>query len=88
MNNIEKFDKNHTKDILNLINDILRFGIYKYNLDLLIQKCNKLIVLIHNYERKQYLYNIISDLEQKCCNFVENDISILEIIVNIKNFLL
>lgn len=86
--NIKKFDTNYTKDILNLIHDILRFGIYKSNLDLLICKCNKLIALINNYEKKQYLYNIISDLEQKSCNFVENDITILEIIVNIKNFLL
>lgn len=77
-----------TRAILILINDILSFGINEHNLYLLINKCNNIIDCINNYNRKQYLYNMISYLEERSCSFVENDIHILEMISNIKKFLL
>jgi hypothetical protein len=77
----------NVKGIIYLIDDILNFGIYKYNLDLLIDKCNTIIGLIDNFERKQYFYDIISDLEQNSYHIVENDINTIENIISIKNFL-
>lgn len=84
---IQSVSNNDITRIIYLIDDILMFGIYKYNLDLLIDKCNNIIRSINNYERKQYLYNIISDLEDRSYYIIENDINTIENIISIKKFL-
>jgi hypothetical protein len=78
------------KNTIQIIDDMLHFGIYKDNLETLINKCNKInnCVIKENILCKQHFYNLIADLEQNSINLTEDDLYITENIINIKTFLL
>jgi hypothetical protein len=70
--------------ILKKIDEMIEFGIFKENIDNLIQVCKKLNV----YNTNQYFYNLISNLEDKVTSnaYVINDIYILEDLDFLKTF--
>lgn len=80
------------KNTIHLINNMMIFGIYKENLEILINKCKKIYLLKKgNVSHKQYFYDLISELEEQYINFInliEDDLYIIENITNIKKFLL
>jgi hypothetical protein len=76
------------KNTILLINNMLILGIYKDNLETLIDKCKQIIEKDYNISHKQYFYDLISDLEENYINLIEDDLYITENIVNIKKFLL
>jgi hypothetical protein len=67
---------------------MLILGIYKENLETLINKCKQIIEKDYNISHKQYFYDLISDLEEQYINLIEDDLYITENIINIKKFLL
>jgi len=76
------------KNTILLINHMLILGIYKENLETLINKCKQIIEKDYNISHKQYFYDLISDLEEQYINLIEDDLYITENIINIKKFLL
>jgi len=76
------------KNTIILINNMLILGIYKDNLETLINKCKQIIEKDYNISHKQYFYDLISDLEENYINLIEDDLYITENIINIKKFLL
>ena len=50
---------------------MLILGIYKENLETLINKCKQIIEKDYNISHKQYFYDLISDLEEQYINLIE-----------------
>ena len=79
------------KNTMCIIDDMLNFGIYKDNLEILINNCKKIrssILIKHNISQHQYFYNLLSDLKEQYINLIEDDLYVTENIINIKKFLL
>ena len=72
------------KIILNKIDEIREFGIFKENIDNLLQVCKNLNI----YNTNQYFYNLISNLEEKITSsvYLIDDIYILEDLDLLKTF--
>ena len=71
--------------ILYKINEIINFGIFKENVENLIEICKKLDI----YRTNQYFYNIISDIDQKTMYeyLLIDDIYVIENLNILKSFL-
>jgi hypothetical protein len=71
--------------ILYKINEIINFGIFKENIENLIEICKKLDL----YRTNQYFYNIISDIDQKTMYeyLLIDDIYVIENLNILKSFL-
>lgn len=71
--------------ILSKINDLVYYGIVKENIQHLLDICKSLDL----YNKNQYFYNIISDLDQKTIldNFSFDDLYIVEDLNMLKLFL-
>jgi hypothetical protein len=68
--------------ILRQINDIICFGTFKEDIDLLIDDCSNLNKTLVN----QYFYDLISNLQSND-TYLNDDIYILEELVKIRKFL-
>lgn len=77
----KEFDFNKKKsNALNLITEIISFGIFEYDISKLIEICNSL------YIKNDYFINTIDNLESRPI-YSCNDIYILEDVYKIRNFL-
>lgn len=73
---------NDVKYVLNKIAESMSFGIFKEEIDVIIQDCKK----INKKDQNQYFNNIISDLETKFIYSID-DIYVIEDLVKIRSYL-
>lgn len=73
---------NDVKYVLNKIAESMSFGIFKEEIDVIIQDCKK----INKKDKNQYFNNIISDLETKFIYSID-DIYVIEDLVKIRSYL-
>jgi hypothetical protein len=75
-------NKNDVKYVLNKIAESMSFGIFKEEIDVIIQDCKK----INKKDKNQYFNNIISDLETRFIYSID-DIYVIEDLVKIRSYL-
>lgn len=70
------------RKILHKISDIIYFGTFKQDIDLVIDDCCKLNITLAS----QYFYDLISNLQSNS-TYLNDDIYVLEEIIKIRKFL-